>query len=180
MIKNKTTAITALLLACAVFASGCASAKIQPRPRPVVETAASVNFYRSSQFLYSLQPAIVALDSIESVSLQQNSKSSILLSPGEHALSIRSRILLQKQLKTSVTAQPNQALYYEIYPNPILLPWSLIPISHYLISPFLVRTIDESSFKKQSNGYNEQEVPYLETNNTFQQGNPAGAELSPH
>jgi hypothetical protein len=160
-----------------IFATGCASERIQARPAPDFETAASLNFYRNSQFLYSGQPAIVAVDGIESASMPTHSKSSILVSPGEHTFAIRSANLGEKQLETKVNVQPGQAVYYEIYPNPNPIIF-LFPIAMFARSPFLIQVIDESSFRIKSDGYDEQKVQYSKPNNISQHDNSPDVGLS--
>jgi len=158
--RNLRIGIVFTLVIAAVICTGCTSSKIIARPRPELGTAATLSFTRGSQFLYSAQPAIVSVDGIESASVEQDQQFTILLSPGFHDISIRSENSGQSTLSEKVNLGAKESQFFEIYPNPKLLPMSLIPMSHYAIIPFLLKPITEDSFKSQ--GRSEIKVPYVE------------------
>jgi len=146
----------------AILVSGCATARIAPRPRPPKETSASLYFTRGKTFLYCATPAIISVDSIESVSLAQNAWAIVEVSSGEHSILLRSQNAGQSKNNQKVYLKESESRYYEVYPNPGLMPASLVPISSFAVEPFLLREFTAEQFENAKKSRKNIEVPYYD------------------
>ena len=156
MTTMKVIAITVIV----TCMSGCVGPKITPRPRPANGEAASIDVFRRAEFLLSMAPAIVAVDGIESASLNQNSWATIDVPSGSRTLSVRSWGWGQPSFSQTIQTVPGQRTVFEARPNSAIWVSALIPIAGFWIEPFLLEPRDQSFSPPYSNSLNQVHVPY--------------------